>query len=216
MGSDIGKSRAERIREFWPICAHDVSLWVRMRRQIARTRADFPQFSQISDNRETGWWREADSNPRDPLEFGGRNRFRVWRAFRPEKKHPCWREFVHQVFDSFSDLSGSLRSLAIQVCLSPFARDGVRVGLLCGEPGTFEIYQQYTNNRSNQLTVEFLNSECSCSPRFGVHERAKYAVRQMRRAGVPEADKPRDAVGRPICVSNQAQESESNFREIAG
>src|ERR1700693_1658072 len=38
------------------ICAHDVSLWVRMRRQIARPRADFPQFSELSDNRETGWW----------------------------------------------------------------------------------------------------------------------------------------------------------------
>ena len=54
MGSDIGKSRAERIREIWPIRAHDVCLWVRMRRQIARTRADFPQFSEMSDNRETG------------------------------------------------------------------------------------------------------------------------------------------------------------------
>jgi len=38
----------------------------------------------------------------------------------------------------------------------------------------------------------------------------------MLRAGVPEADKPRGAVGRPICVSNQAQESESGFSEIAG
>src|ERR1700680_4319313 len=56
MWSDIGKSRAERIREIWPICAHDVSLWVRMRRQIAGTRADFPQFSEMSDKRETGWW----------------------------------------------------------------------------------------------------------------------------------------------------------------
>ena len=29
-GSDIGKSRAERIREIWAICVYDVSLWVRM------------------------------------------------------------------------------------------------------------------------------------------------------------------------------------------
>jgi hypothetical protein len=53
-GSDMGKSRAERIREFWAICAHDLSLWVRMRRQIARTRADFAQFSGMSDKREMG------------------------------------------------------------------------------------------------------------------------------------------------------------------
>src|ERR1700687_4168003 len=64
MGSDIGKSRAERIHEIWPICAHDVSLWVRLRRQIARTREDFPQFSEMSDNRETGWWSELNSNCR--------------------------------------------------------------------------------------------------------------------------------------------------------
>ena len=62
--SDIGKSRAERIREIWAICVYHVSLWVRMRRQIARTRADFPQFSEMSDKRETGWWREMNSNPR--------------------------------------------------------------------------------------------------------------------------------------------------------
>src|ERR1700682_1670668 len=62
-GSDIGQSRAERIREIWAICVYDVSLWVRMRRQIARTRADFPQFSEIPDNRETGWWiRQSNAN----------------------------------------------------------------------------------------------------------------------------------------------------------
>jgi len=64
VGSDIGKSRVERIREFWPICAHHVSLWVRMRGQIAHARADFAQFSEIPDNRETGWWSELNSNCR--------------------------------------------------------------------------------------------------------------------------------------------------------
>jgi hypothetical protein len=54
--ADIGKSRAERIREIWAICVYDVSFWVRLRRQIARTRTDFPQFSEIPDKRETGWW----------------------------------------------------------------------------------------------------------------------------------------------------------------
>jgi hypothetical protein len=41
-----------------------LSLWVRLRRQIARSRADFPQFSGMSDNRETGWWGGRDSNQR--------------------------------------------------------------------------------------------------------------------------------------------------------
>jgi hypothetical protein len=68
MGSDIGKSRAERIREIWAICALDVSLGSALRRQIARTRADFPQFSEMSDNRETGWWSRRDLNRR-PLRF---------------------------------------------------------------------------------------------------------------------------------------------------
>jgi len=46
----------EDSRKFGRFCAHDVCLWVRMRGQIARTRADFAQFSEIPDNRETGWW----------------------------------------------------------------------------------------------------------------------------------------------------------------
>jgi type III restriction enzyme len=37
---------------------------VRLRRQIARTRAEFPQFSGMSDKRETGWWSELNSNSR--------------------------------------------------------------------------------------------------------------------------------------------------------
>jgi hypothetical protein len=53
-------------------CAHDVSLWVRMRRQIARSRADFLQFSEMSDKRETGWWSGMDSN--------FRYRFLNWRT----------------------------------------------------------------------------------------------------------------------------------------
>jgi hypothetical protein len=60
MGSDIGKSCAERIREISAICAHDVSLWVRTRRRIARSRADFAQFSEMSGNRETGWWEGSE------------------------------------------------------------------------------------------------------------------------------------------------------------
>jgi hypothetical protein len=42
----------------------DVSLEVRLRGQIARTGADFSQFSEMSDKRETGWWSAVNSNPR--------------------------------------------------------------------------------------------------------------------------------------------------------
>jgi hypothetical protein len=55
MASDIGKSRREDSRILGDL-RHDASLRVRMRRQTARTRADFAQFSEMSDNRETGWW----------------------------------------------------------------------------------------------------------------------------------------------------------------
>ena len=34
------------------------------RLQIVRSRADFAQFSEMSENRETGWWRGVDSNCR--------------------------------------------------------------------------------------------------------------------------------------------------------
>src|ERR1700680_1402344 len=64
MWSDMGKSRAERIREIWPICAHDLSLWVRLRRQIGRPRACSAKCSEMSDKRETGWWSRRDLNPR--------------------------------------------------------------------------------------------------------------------------------------------------------
>jgi hypothetical protein len=43
--------------------ANDFGRKVRnMRRQIARTRAEFAQFSEMSDNRETGWWSKVDLN----------------------------------------------------------------------------------------------------------------------------------------------------------
>ncbi len=32
--------------------------------QIARTRADFERFSEMSENLETGWWSEVNSNCR--------------------------------------------------------------------------------------------------------------------------------------------------------
>src|ERR1700719_4546451 len=35
-----------------------------------------------------------DSNLRCRSGFYGRISARVWRAIRPDKKHPCWREFV--------------------------------------------------------------------------------------------------------------------------
>jgi hypothetical protein len=46
--------------------------------------------------------REGDSNPRDPMEFDGRNSSGVWRTIQLEKKHLCCR-------DSFAE--GSALSL---------------------------------------------------------------------------------------------------------
>src|ERR1035437_8946838 len=35
----------------------------------------------------TGWWREGDSNPRDPSRIRPRNFARAWRTIQPEKEH---------------------------------------------------------------------------------------------------------------------------------
>jgi len=45
-----------------------------MRTQIAHTRAYFERFSAMSENRETGWWRETDLNRR-PLPQSLRGKF---------------------------------------------------------------------------------------------------------------------------------------------
>ena len=45
--------------------------------------------------------------------FDGPNSSRVWRTIRPEKKHPCWREFVRQGFGRDLDLFGSLSWLRL-------------------------------------------------------------------------------------------------------
>ena len=42
-------------------------LRVRARAQIARTRADSDRFSEMSEDRETGWWSGVDLNPRPRL-----------------------------------------------------------------------------------------------------------------------------------------------------
>jgi hypothetical protein len=77
----------------------------------SRWRALFGDSSGEYREIRTVWRRGADSNPRDPSGFEGRNSTRVWRTIRPEQKHPCWREFVRLGFGSSSELSGTLRSL---------------------------------------------------------------------------------------------------------
>ena len=62
--TDLGKSRRERN---WPIYANLAkrdALWVRARSQIARTRADFDRFSDVSEILETEMWSRRDLNPR--------------------------------------------------------------------------------------------------------------------------------------------------------
>jgi hypothetical protein len=53
---DLGKSRPDRICRDSAIHALRDALRVPARSQIARTRADFERFSEMSENRETGWW----------------------------------------------------------------------------------------------------------------------------------------------------------------
>src|ERR1035437_4088757 len=51
-------------------------------------RADFIASLKSSETCQTDWRRGADSNPRDPSGFEGRNSTRVWRTIRPEQKDP--------------------------------------------------------------------------------------------------------------------------------
>ncbi len=48
----------------------------------------------------TRWRSGVDSNPRYREVFYGRSWARVWRTIRPDKKPPCWREFVRLGFGS--------------------------------------------------------------------------------------------------------------------
>jgi hypothetical protein len=61
---DLAKSRPDRFCPILPICADQGALRVRARSRIARTRADFERFSEMSENRETGWWMmQSGANP---------------------------------------------------------------------------------------------------------------------------------------------------------
>src|SRR5713226_1389299 len=56
-------------------------LWVRPGSQIARARADFDRFSEMSENRRTGWWSRRDLNPDESpqnLEFFGHKCVPKW------------------------------------------------------------------------------------------------------------------------------------------
>ena len=61
---DLAKSRADNFRLIPANSAARDVLWVHAQSQIARTRADFERFSEMSETRGTGWWSEMDSNPR--------------------------------------------------------------------------------------------------------------------------------------------------------
>src|ERR1035437_6872250 len=81
-----------------------------------RSQAGLGESPKIAD----GWWRGADSNPRDPSGFEGRNSTRVWRTIRPEQKDPrrrlsesavallemwdgksCWQEILRSMRECF-------------------------------------------------------------------------------------------------------------------
>ena len=59
---DLPKSRADRFCRISPIRAAGDALRVRAQSRIARARADFERFSEMSENRGTEWWSEQDLN----------------------------------------------------------------------------------------------------------------------------------------------------------
>jgi hypothetical protein len=61
---DLPKSMADRSCRILPIGAPGTALRVHASSQIARTRADFERFSEMSENLETGWWSRRDLNSR--------------------------------------------------------------------------------------------------------------------------------------------------------
>jgi hypothetical protein len=62
--SDLGKSRPDRFCRIPALTSRRRVLRVRSQSQIARTRADFERFSEMSENLETGWWGGKDLNRR--------------------------------------------------------------------------------------------------------------------------------------------------------
>jgi hypothetical protein len=64
---DLAKSRADRFYQNLAISADGDVLRFDVRSQIARTRADFERFSEMSENRETGWWMMQSNARRSPF-----------------------------------------------------------------------------------------------------------------------------------------------------
>jgi hypothetical protein len=64
---DLAKSRPDRFCWILRIRAAEGALRVRARSQIARARALFDRFSDISENLETEMWSGVDLNPRPSL-----------------------------------------------------------------------------------------------------------------------------------------------------
>jgi hypothetical protein len=83
---DLAKSRPDRFCPILAIPAVSGALRVRARSRIARTRADFDQFSDISKNLETEMWSKLDLNPGPLNRFCSDNCPRIWRDIRDEIK----------------------------------------------------------------------------------------------------------------------------------
>ena len=99
--------------------------------EIGRVGAYFDHLWANRKRRRTRWRSGVDSNPRCREGFYGRNSARVCRTTRPDKKHPCWREFVRLGFGSASALSVSLRSPAPSPMLGDVGHDRARPSI-CG------------------------------------------------------------------------------------
>jgi hypothetical protein len=83
---DLAKSRADRFCRVSPNRAAESILRVRARLQIARTRALFARFSDMSENPEIEMWPKLDLNCRPSFSFDRGNCLRIWRGIRTKIK----------------------------------------------------------------------------------------------------------------------------------
>src|ERR1019366_9016574 len=86
------RSRQICQQRLWPRIAHQLQESDFLRDHIfakeAGWRGLFGDSGGVSLEIRTRWRSGADSNPRDPSGFEGRNSTRVWRTIRPEQKDP--------------------------------------------------------------------------------------------------------------------------------
>jgi hypothetical protein len=97
---DLGKSRRDRFCPIPAISALAGVLRVPTRSQIARTRALFERFSEMSGNLETEVWSKLDLNSRPLPGLYRQNCPPDWPIISAKIKQQCWRESHRRKFAS--------------------------------------------------------------------------------------------------------------------